>query len=100
MLGQEVTVVDSGAAALAWLEGGGCPDLVLLDMSMPGMSGPETLVGLRRTLPTVPVLIATGVLDAEVDAILARDARVLAIAKPFSLTEIQIKLAELAALPG
>lgn len=35
------------------------PDLVLLDLVMPGMYGPEVLAKLREMNPNVPVIIAT-----------------------------------------
>lgn len=34
--------------------------LVILDLSMPGMDGYETLTQLRKTDPDVPVLISSG----------------------------------------
>jgi len=36
------------------------PDLVLLDLVMPGMKGPRFLEELRKTHPTLPVVIVTG----------------------------------------
>lgn len=35
------------------------PDLVLLDMNMPGLSGPETLSRLREQWPALPVIMVT-----------------------------------------
>jgi CheY-like chemotaxis protein len=43
----EVTAVESGAAALALLDGGLQPDLVLCDSMMPEMNGVETLLAMR-----------------------------------------------------
>ena len=99
-LGHEVMAVDGGPAALAWLEAGGQPDLVVLDMNMPGMDGSETLLGIRCRRPDLPVLLASGVVDGEVERVVAGHPRLLAIAKPFTLEEIQQKLAELSAVPG
>ena len=44
----EVTVADSGRAALAHLDSGAACDLILCDRMMPEMSGVETLAEVRR----------------------------------------------------
>ena len=36
------------------------PDVVLLDLKMPGLSGIETLQKMRETTPALPVMILTG----------------------------------------
>jgi len=41
------------------------PDLVLLDMTMPGLSGQEILGGIREMLGEVPVVFITGRQEAE-----------------------------------
>jgi DNA-binding NtrC family response regulator len=41
------------------------PDLVLLDLKMPGMSGPEFLEKLRKDHPALPVVIVTGYPDSD-----------------------------------
>jgi len=45
--GHEATVVESGEAALAALRAASY-DLILLDVEMPGLSGPETAQRIRR----------------------------------------------------
>jgi len=45
--GHEATVVESGEAALAALHSASY-DLILLDVEMPGLSGPETAERIRR----------------------------------------------------
>jgi len=60
-LGAQVTEAESGAAALA-LVAQKAPAAVLLDMNMPGMSGIETLRGLRAIRhggPRLPVIAMT-----------------------------------------
>lgn len=42
-----------------------CPDLVLLDLVMPGLSGLETLEAYHRTNPSLPTLILTGTQEPE-----------------------------------
>ncbi|MCB1934289.1 MAG: response regulator [Burkholderiaceae bacterium] len=58
--GYEVLCCDGGAAALAAVDGFG-PDLILLDVMMPMMSGPEVLHALRQrdTSRRVPVVFMT-----------------------------------------
>ena len=46
----DVREADGGADALALIAGGWQPDLVLLDMQMPGMDGAETFARLPRDL--------------------------------------------------
>jgi carbon storage regulator CsrA len=47
MNGCECATAADGVAALEYLEAGGSPDVVLLDMAMPRLSGPETLRRIR-----------------------------------------------------
>ncbi|QIE56697.1 response regulator [Pikeienuella piscinae] len=80
----DVRTCASGAEALkearAWR-----PDLILLDVMMPGMDGPETLTRLRREVTEVsaPVVFVTARTQAyEVDRYVSLGAAGV-IAKPF-----------------
>lgn len=42
------------------------PDLVILDMDMPGLSGLETLEAYHRVDPLLPTLVLTGAQDPEI----------------------------------
>jgi len=95
MLGHRVETVDGGASALAWLDAGGRADLVLLDLNMPGMGGLEVLRGIRERNAALPVLLATGYLEADVEEALAEDPLVRVLGKPFTLVGIQRKFLEL-----
>ena len=53
------TTAASGEEALALIEQGFRPDLVLLDVHMPGIGGLETLVQLRQRDATLPILLTT-----------------------------------------
>lgn len=57
----------SGAEALAKLGAGLRPDVILLDVMMPGMDGPSTLERLREIdgLQTTPVIFMTARVQAE-----------------------------------
>ena len=54
------TVADGEKALTALREGEQAPDLVLLDIAMPGMDGIETLQALREARPDLPVIMISG----------------------------------------
>ena len=64
-----VTLAESGDEALSALKTH-APDLVLLDLKMPGLDGIETLRRLRAAAPELPILMLTsyGDLDSAVEA--------------------------------
>jgi len=55
--GYEVDTVEDGRRALALLEGGAAPDVILLDVMMPGVDGVETLRRIRELDADVPVVM-------------------------------------------
>ena len=67
-LGYVVEYADGGAGALELLPTFQ-PDVALVDLKMPGMSGIEVLEHLRRARPRLPVIILSGNQDAERQAI-------------------------------
>jgi len=72
---------------------------VILDMNMPGMSGAEALPRILDLRPGLPVLMATGYSDQEIAPLLRERPSVSSIRKPFSLKEIQVKIAGLQIQP-
>ena len=82
--GLQVRACESGAVALAALESFK-PQMVLLDVMMPGMNGPEVLQALRQReeMAGVPVVFLTAkVQAAEIDSLLALGALDV-LPKPF-----------------
>lgn len=83
--GYEVQAVASGAAALEALAEDPLPGVVLIDMLMPGMSGPELVAAIRRDprLAGLKVALVTGVTPTRealaVDAVLG---------KPFGVADL------------
>ena len=67
--GHEALVAASGDEALGLLRGG-CPDLFLLDLRMPGLPGLETLERARAACPEIPVILMTayGSTEAVIEA--------------------------------
>ena len=62
-LGYSVLTSPSGEEAVDRLRQGAKPDVVLLDIVMPGMNGLQTLRKLREIEPGIPILISTGYSD-------------------------------------
>ena len=87
-----VGIAQSGEEALALLEAGLEPDLVILDMNMPGLGGGGTLPRLRSLRPLVPVLLCTGRTDQTALTLASSYPGVTILAKPFDLTEFQRQL--------
>ena len=58
------------------------PDLILLDLVMPDMNGPQFLVELRKAHPALPVVIVTGYPDSTLMKEAAQHAPVMLLAKP------------------
>jgi len=55
--GYLVDTAEDGRRALELLEAGASPDVVLLDVMMPGMDGIETLARIRELYPRLPVVM-------------------------------------------
>lgn len=90
--GMDVLLFDSGPAALEGLDKleGPVPDLVVLDVMMPIMSGPETLAALRLRpeMARVPVVFLTAkAMPDELEALLEHGATGV-IVKPFNPVEL------------
>jgi PAS domain S-box-containing protein len=91
-LGHIATAAASGEEALAKLAAGLEPEVVVLDMNMPGLGGAGTLPRLRALRPTLPVLLATGRADQTALDLVAAHPRVTLLSKPFSMKELQQQL--------
>jgi two-component system response regulator PrrA len=89
--GFAVEAADSGEAAMEVLAAGGV-DAVVLDVSMPGLSGVDVVHRLRRRGDDVPVLMLSA-LDDVADRIagLAAGADDYVV-KPFSAAELELRL--------
>jgi nitrogen-specific signal transduction histidine kinase/CheY-like chemotaxis protein len=87
-LGHTPILASRGEEAIQLLEAGLRPDLVILDMNMPGLGGPGTLPRLRTLLPEVPVLLATGRADQSALKLVEDYPGVTLLAKPFGMSEL------------
>ncbi|MCL6478788.1 MAG: response regulator [Peptococcaceae bacterium] len=87
--GYQVRIAAGGQEALKLI----CqemPDIVLLDIKMPGMNGLETLAELRKTDPDVPVLMMTAYGDLEMVSRAKKLGVRHYITKPFDLNEVRL----------
>jgi len=99
LLGHSITAVPSGEEALARLETLH-PDVVILDMNMPGLGGAGTLPPLRALRPGLPVLLATGRVDQAALDLVEAWPYVTLMSKPFSMDELQERLDAITAWDG
>ena len=70
------------------------PDLLLLDVSMPGMDGPATLAALRHNAPTerVPVVFFTAIANADEVIRLRALGAVGVVGKPFDVMGLSARI--------
>lgn len=82
--GYTVTSTNSGADALCLLSSKPPPDLLILDMNMPGIDGHDVLKQLGPSAPPVVVISGDSVSPGELGS--GKVARV--VLKPFDLTKL------------
>ena len=88
--GHKVHSVSSGNEAVKWFKAADTrPDLVLLDMNMPGMSGAETYRALRRLDPKCSALIYSGYWTPEEEEQLREEGILEFIQKPFDAKQLR-----------
>ena len=84
----QVATASTGEEALEIIEKGLNPDLVLLDLLMPGIDGLETLEGIRKLRPSVKVVILSCVNDTKKVVQAIRLGATDYITKPFQKAEL------------
>ncbi|MEO5715572.1 MAG: sigma-54 dependent transcriptional regulator [Luteolibacter sp.] len=85
-LGWRPCATGSGQEALGQIDAG--IEAVVLDHGLPGMNGIETLVRIREMFPTVPVIMLTGLNDAETAVQALRAGADDYLTKPFELKRL------------
>lgn len=68
---------------------------ILLDMKMPGLSGPDTLRELRQLDPHIPVILSSGYSEDETKKAIADQGPAIFLPKPYNFEELIAKIEEL-----
>ena len=92
-LEHRVRVASSGEGALRLLANDYRPQVVIMDLNMPGLGGLGTLPRLRELCPEVPIFLATGRENDQTHTFIATHPGVTLLAKPFGIEELQEQLA-------
>jgi two-component system, cell cycle sensor histidine kinase and response regulator CckA len=99
-LGHQVVIADSGRGGIELLrQRPEAIDLVILDLTMPGQSGEQTLEQLRSVRSTIPVVITSGFHQEDASALLQRPNVVGFLEKPHTMTSLEMLLASVAPEP-
>jgi CheY-like chemotaxis protein len=87
--GLTVAEVSDGVEALELVQAApGRFQLVILDLTMPRLSGDEALLRIREVAPDLPALILSGFLEEEIRERIGNAARVSLLHKPFSMRSL------------
>lgn len=97
-LGHSSVSCDDPGRAAALLATCSDIEVILTDVQMPGMTGPEMIAEMRAGGVTLPVLFVTGFAGDDVQASLLDNEHVLR--KPFTLAQLDRKVAEASAAPA
>ncbi|WP_305782350.1 hybrid sensor histidine kinase/response regulator [Symbioplanes lichenis] len=82
--GYEITVATDALTAVTQVAAGAHPDLLITDVVMPTMTGPELASALRTHHPDLPVLYMSGYTAASLGPQLTLDANSMLVEKPFT----------------
>jgi len=95
--GFTLSVCSSGQEAVDAVRAGVCPDLMLLDVMMPGMDGPAALTALRRLPATAntPVAFMTAKVQGSELAHYQSLGAIGVVAKPFDPMQLAAQVREL-----
>lgn len=93
-LGYRAVLADNGVAALDLIRSGPMPAMVMLDLTMPGMSGRDVLRALTIEWPDLPVVLMSGYNELEISATTKELKPAGFLNKPFTSEELGRMLAQ------
>jgi len=94
-LGYSVVMAGSGEDGVKHVREGMRPDVVLLDVIMPGLNGFQTLRKLREIEPDLPILICTGYSDRKAAESLVNEGADGFVNKPYDIETLAKQIAKL-----
>lgn len=94
MRNYKATIATSGEAAMLLMPGNR-PDIVLLDLKMPGMGGMKTLKKIKTEYPSIDVIMVTGSVDSKVGESTVSAGATAHMVKPFDFQSLLDKIGEI-----
>jgi len=86
--GHNVICSTTGAKGFELMSGKTNPDLIILDLMIPGEEGATTFQTLRQNYPDIPVLLCTGLIQSDHAVELFEKGAVDLLRKPFRMNEL------------
>jgi two-component system, cell cycle sensor histidine kinase and response regulator CckA len=93
--GYAVTVCTDPREAVAQVAAGTRPDLLITDVVMPAMTGPELAAALRRHQPDLPVVFTSGYTAAALGPQIDLDPNSVLVEKPFTRMNLMAAISHL-----
>jgi len=90
----DTRIVTSGEAALLEIQKER-PDIVLLDLKMPGMGGMETLMNIKAKDSSIDVIMVTGSVNSQVGEEALKAGATAHMVKPFDIENLMDKLQDI-----
>jgi PAS domain S-box-containing protein len=97
--GYDITIATDALTAVAQVAAGAQPDLLITDVVMPSMTGPELAAALRMHQPDLPVLYMSGYTAASLGPQLHLDANSMLVEKPFNRSTLLSAIRSLGGAP-
>jgi CheY-like chemotaxis protein len=91
-LGFEVETARSGEDAVERIARGAPPDLILLDVILPGMGGVEAFARIRRVAPQIPIIITSGYANRAAIEWLIEEGASGFVAKPYGIEALSERI--------
>lgn len=90
----DITYFETPVKAIEWLYKGNTPDLIILDIRMPEMSGEEFLAYIKKNglFKEIPVIVLSGVEDSATRIRMLEEGADDYILKPFNPMELKIRI--------